>query len=270
MLYNTVFNCDRRIYFKFSAWIQLANLMKRSGIECYVPKLPKRPSSDFVPYIFTPTQIEDMLKKADEIRVRRFMITTGVMAFPCLLRLLYSTGLRISEALSILNEDVHIEQQYIRIRSSKNGCDRLVPICDSMKESLLQYIHYRNRMPIDGISDNKRLLFVKCDGTALSSKTISHYFVDVLTQCGIPYIGGHHGPRLHDLRHTYAVHVLAQMARNGTDVYACLPILSTALGHLSLASTEHYVRLTASMFPEIEEQCSQLNSFVFPIHYIRR
>jgi len=192
------------------------------------------------------------------------------MAFPCLLRLLYSTGLRISEALSILNEDVHIEQQYIRIRSSKNGCDRLVPICDSMKESLLQYIHYRNRMPIDGISDNKRLLFVKCDGTALSSKTISHYFVDVLTQCGIPYIGGHHGPRLHDLRHTYAVHVLAQMARNGTDVYACLPILSTALGHLSLASTEHYVRLTASMFPEIEEQCSQLNSFVFPIHYIRR
>ena len=168
-------DCDRRIYFKFSAWIQLANLMKRSGIECYVPKLPKRPSSDFVPYIFTPTQIEDMLKKADEIRVRRF-----------LLRLLYSTGLRISEALSILNEDVHIEQQYIRIRSSKNGCDRLVPICDSMKESLLQYIHYRNRMPIDGISDNKRLLFVKCDGTALSSKTISHYFVDVLTQCGIP------------------------------------------------------------------------------------
>ena len=137
-------DCDRRIYFKFSAWIQLANLMKRSGIECYVPKLPKRPSSDFVPYIFTPTQIEDMLKKADEIRVRRFMITTGVMAFPCLLRLLYSTGLRISEALSILNEDVHIEQQYIRIRSSKNGCDRLVPICDSMKESLLQYIHYRN------------------------------------------------------------------------------------------------------------------------------
>ena len=77
-------DCDRRIYFKFSAWIQLANLMKRSGIECYVPKLPKRPSSDFVPYIFTPTQIEDMLKKADEIRVRRFMITTGVMAFPCL------------------------------------------------------------------------------------------------------------------------------------------------------------------------------------------
>ena len=89
-------------------------------------------------------------------------------------------------------------------------------------------------------------------------------FRKILDMCGIPHFGNHNGPRVHDLRHTYAVHTLVQMGHSGMDLYTALPILSTALGHHSLTATEQYVRLTCSMYPELEEKCSEINVFVYP------
>ena len=153
---------------------------------------------------------------------------------------------------------------YIHLRKTKNGTDRIVPISESLRYVLSEYISHRDRMPIVGISAPDHALFVKGDGTSFSANAVCQFFRKMLDRCGIPFKGNHCGPRVHDLRHTYAVHCLLQMARNGVDLYTGLPILSASLGHHSLSATERYVRLTCAMYPEMERQCSAINAFVYP------
>lgn len=252
------------LYAKYLIWSQLTKQMNRNGYPCYIPKLPKQPKSEFIPYIFTHEQIVALIKECDKTVVSDRHMNASLISLPALFRLLYSTGLRISEALSIRNEDVKIDQQYIHIRKTKNGSERIVPISESLAQVLKQYESYRNKMPVSGLSSPKHLYFVKLDGTYMRANCVYQRFRKLMDTCGIPFIGSHHGPRVHDLRHTFAVHALTQMGRNKMDLYTGLPILSTCLGHKSLSATEKYVRLTCSMYPELEELCSPINAFIYP------
>jgi len=255
---------DRTLHAKYSVWSQLTTMMSRCGCECFIPRLPKQPKPDFTPYIFSPEQMTAIFSAADECRLYDIRMGTALIAIPSILRLLYSTGMRVSELLSIRNADLHLDEHYILLRKTKNGSERIVPIGEAMESVLRQYIGYRDRMPIKGLSDSNSHLFVKSDGTDISQGVVYTNFKKILDICGIPHFGNHHGPRVHDLRHTFAVHSLVQMGRSGMDLYTGLPILSTALGHHSLTATEQYVRLTCSMYPELEEQCSEINAFVYP------
>jgi integrase len=187
-----------------------------------------------------------------------------MFCIPVILRLLYSTGLRISEALSLRNRDVEFDRKYIHIRKTKNGSERIVPINDELETALKQYISYRNRMPVKLLNLPDGFLFVKPDGTHCQAQSVYKWFRTLLSGCNIPHIGNHHGPRVHDIRHTFAVHSLVQMARNGHDVYSGLPIISTCLGHKSLSATEQYVRLVEAMYPELIGQYSPVSAYVFP------
>lgn len=257
-------DCDRTLYAKYSVWFQLTRMMSRYGRECFIPRLPKQPKPDFTPYIFTMEQMASIFTAADNCRLYDIRMGTALISIPAILRLLYSTGMRVSEALSIKNKDVYLSDHYIHLRKTKNGSERIVPVSESMEKTLVQYIGYRDRMPIKSISSKEGLLFVKSDGTSINQSAVYQNFRKILDICGIPHFGNHHGPRVHDLRHTFAVHSLVQMGRSGMDLYTGLPILSTALGHHSLTATEQYVRLTCSMYPELEEQCSEINAFVYP------
>mgnify|MGYP004443270211 CR=1 FL=1 len=257
-------DCDRTLYTKYSVWSQLTTLMCRHGCHCHIPNMPKQPKPDFTPYIFTTEQIASIIEAADSCRLYDIRMGTALISMPAILRLLYSTGMRVSEALSIRNEDVHLDEQYVILRKTKNGSERIVSIGDSMKAVLEDYMHHRNAMPLQHVADANGLLFVKSDGTALRANAVYQHFRKLMDKCGIPYKGNHHGPRVHDLRHTNAVHALVQMSREGMDLYTALPILSANLGHHSLTATEQYVRLTCAMYPELEEQCSPINAFVYP------
>lgn len=257
---------DSTIYTKYSVWNQLTRFMCRQGHECYIPPLPQYSSSrkGFTPYIFTHTQIKAIMDKTDELRLYDRHMTCAMMFIPAIIRLLYSAGPRVSEALSIKNEDVNFDESYIIIRKSKNGCERIIPLDVSMISILKQYMFYRDKMPVKDVAAPTSCLFVKTDGTPSSAGTVYTWFKWVLKECGIPHIGNHKGPRVHDLRHTFAVHALEQMARNGMDLYTSMPILSTCLGHKSLSATEQYVRLTEGMYPELAEQTAPINMFVYP------
>ena len=257
-------DCDRTIYAKYSVWHQLTTLMSRRGCLCHIPRLPKQPHPDFTPYIFTESQIAAIFKACDAYRLYDVRMGTALFSMPALLRMLYGTGARISEVLSVVNDDVHLEEGYIHLRKTKNGTDRIVPVSESLRNVLTEYKSYRNRMPIAGISEPDRPFFVKGDGTAFNADAVYKFFRKMLDRCSIPFKGNHCGPRVHDLRHTYAVHSLVQMDHNGIDLYTGLPILSACLGHHSLSATEQYVRLTYAMYPEMERQCSPINAFVYP------
>ncbi|MGH2643923.1 MAG: tyrosine-type recombinase/integrase, partial [Chitinophagaceae bacterium] len=167
---------------------------------------------------------------------------------------------------SLRNEDVDLQRNILKVGtwcSAKNGEERLVPICSSLKDNLLRYIHYRSMLPLQGSSDENRPFFIKLNGTALSSANAYHWFRKIYTKCGIEYRGDRFGPRVHDLRHTMATHSLAKMVKEGLDIYAALPLLAACLGHKSLHATEGYVRLTCNEYPELLEQCSTLNNFIY-------
>ena len=254
------------IYSKYSILAQLSRYMSRQGCNCFIPRLPESQHSkcNFTPYIYTHHQIDRLLQLSAGLRMYDRHMSNTIFCVPAVLRLLYSTGLRVSEALSIKNNDVKLEKGYIHIRKSKNGSERIVPINASLCGVLQQYASYRNRMPVYNVDSPNSFFFIKSDGTYCNAQAVYKWFRQLLTECGIPYIGNHHGPRVHDLRHTFAVHAMVKMAHNSHDLYSSLPVISACLGHKSLFATEQYVRLTGEMYPELISQCSPINAFVYP------
>lgn len=86
----------------------------------------------------------------------------------------------------------------------------------------------------------------------------------MLHRCGIPHGGRGKGPRIHDLRHTFAVHAMLRWYREGADLDARLPVLATYLGHQSLLGTERYLHLTAELFPEVTARSDAAFGDVIP------
>lgn len=260
-------DCSRTLHGKCSRIAQLAKYMNEHGIKSYVMPLPKCDNDRaFVPYIFTEKQMQDILREADHLLRGSHRKDDPIISIPCLLRLLYSTGLRITEAVSLRNKDVDLKRNLLRVGtwgSTKNGEERLVPICSSLKDNLLKYLHYRSMLPIKGVTDVEHAFFVKLNGDAVSSANAYRWFKKVYTGCGIVYRGEHFGPRVHDLRHTMACHSLVKMIREDMDIYAALPLLASCLGHKTLTAVEGYVRLTCSEYPDLLQQCLPLNNFIY-------
>ena len=254
----------RTLYDKYSVLSQFCRYMCHLGHECYIPRLPKQKDLDFIPYVFTHEQMETIFRKCDRLAMQSANMNSALFAIPILIRFLYSTGVRIGEALSIKNMDVDYSRHRIIIKKTKNKMQRMVPVNSSLEEVMKQYETYRNRMPIKGLADKESFFFVSLIGKPLTNGTVYNWFKKVLRQCEIPHIGKNQGPRVHDLRHTCAVHSLDKIVKDDVDIYCALPILSTFLGHKTIKGTEKYVRLVQEIFPEIIEMENPVTSFVFP------
>ena len=199
---------------------------------------------------------------ADALVTPRRIMNSVIFIVPTLLRLLYGTGLRVGEALSLQNKDVNLIENYIIVKDSKNGKQRMIPISETLSAVCQDYINHRGKLPVPQ-SENSPF-FMSLNGSACVQHTFYRYFRIVLKAAGIPYIGNCHGPRTHDLRHSFAVASFVKMAESGVDLYSSLPVLSTYLGHQSLSSTNTYVRLTAEMYPSLLKDVDMVCLNVFP------
>jgi site-specific recombinase XerD len=227
-----------------------------------MPKMPKNVKSDFVPYIFTHQQIQFVFEASDKLVMsKRSTKDCIIFAIPALLRLLYSTGMRINEALFIKNEDVDLVRQRIILKKTKNQMQRLIPLNASLLMTLKQYEAYRNKMPLQGVSKPDSFFFVSPTGKPLVDYSVLRWFRKILKDCRIP---NGYAIRIHDIRHTFAVHSLVKMIDSGVDIYCALPILSVFLGHKKVESTENYVRLTQEMYPDVVKMEQSFTSYIFP------
>lgn len=253
------------IYTKYSILSQFCKYMCKCGYDCYIPRLPAAPARDsFTPHIFTNNDITDILKACDHLQLYDKQLSAILFVMPAMVRILYGTGLRISEALSLKNRDVDFDKMCLYVRKSKNGEERIAPLSESLGKVLKQYLHYRNRIPLSHLSDSNRFLFVSPVGSSCLQGTVYKWFRKVLAKSGILHQGNHKGPRVHDLRHTFAVHSLVKMAKSGLDLYYSLPLLSTCLGHKSLQSTERYLRLTAEIYQDLLKDEKGICAYIFP------
>jgi len=256
---------DKTIFSKYSVISQFSKYMNRLGFPCYVPRLPKYKRNNHVPYVFTQEQIQSIFAACDSLTVyERGNMNSRLFAMPCILRLLYSTGMRVSEATSLLNQDVDLDSRLIVIRKTKNQQQRLIPVNPSLYKVLRQYLDARNRLPVKNADAKEAPFFISPSGLALNQSRVYAWFRKILKKCDIPHISAGHGPRVHDLRHTCAVHSLMNQVKAGADIYCVLPVLSVFLGHRKISGTESYVRLTHEMFPDIIRQEQSISQSLFP------
>jgi len=251
---------DGTKYDRVSKLSLFARFLCDMGFPSYIPQIPRFKTS-FTPYIFSKQEIAAIFSAFDQFVPERISPNAAYSMMPALIRLLYGTGLRSGEALALERKDIDLVGRQIIIRQSKNGTERMVPISDPLADALLRYKD--KKAPGTDRSANN-LFFVKKDHTPCGQHTVSGTFRKILWRAGIPYGGKGIGPRLHDLRHTFACHAFAAMSESGLDLYNSLPILSTYLGHRALESTEKYVRLTVEMYPGVLNREKEVCAYVFP------
>lgn len=246
-------NLSRKtVYAKVSCFRQLMIYMNNLGIECYIPRLPRENEHRYVPHIYSEKEILDIFDACDSLKPRTFRGRTCYYALPALFRLLYSTGIRIGEALAIKNQDVDFKKKHIFINKTKNCHQRFAPINNTLASVLKDYIRFRNHITCKPVDNPSSPLFVNSKGDPLSQVGVQHIFNHmILAKAGIPFIGQHMGPRIHDIRHTACVHALKKLVSGGYDIYCCMPLLANFMGHINPMSTETYLRLTQEVYPEV-------------------
>jgi integrase len=162
------------------------------------------------------------------------------------LRVLLLTGLRRGEVLSLQDQDVDLVEHVITVRCGKFGKPRFVPVSADVADRLracreVIRAHIGNRHPADAF-------FPRRDGRQrMRPKSLYKAFRDVLDLARIPHLGRGRGPRLHDLRHSFAVLRLLSWYEAEADLNAKLPVLATYLGHVGLASSQHYLHMTEDL-----------------------
>jgi integrase/recombinase XerD len=204
-----------------------------------------------LPYIYSDLEISNLVAAASRIRS-----SCGLKGhtFSTIYGLLSVTGMRVSEPLALDREDVNLEKGILTIRESKCGKSRLIPLHDSTRLALIDYAHHRER--VVPRPDTAAFFLSEC-GRRVTHWATRYNFARISCHCGLrsPCRGyGHgHGPRLHDMRHRFAVCVLVDWYRRGIDVERELPKLTTYLGHAHVNDTYWYIEAV----PELLELATQ-------------
>jgi len=252
---------DTNRYIRICRLRQFSSYLQLIGYDSYIPRLPKY-NFAFIPYIFTQTELAGIFEASDKLFLKRRYMYSQVCVMPTLLRMLYSTGLRIGEALNLKHKDVHLDEGYLLVSTSKNGQERIVPISGSLVEACKDYYLYKQKQGIHTSPETH--FFTASNGSRCQVVTVYELFRTVLCKAGISHQGRGKGPRMHDLRHTFCVNALLKLSEAGMDLYYSMPVLSTYVGHRSVEATNKYVRLTSELYPKLLSRVNAAYKYLFP------
>ena len=207
----------------------------------------RRCTPSFTPYIYSEAELKRLLAA---VPAATGHTRCGIHAdtLRTFVLLLYGAGLRRGEARRLKVEDVDLHRSLLHIKETKFFKTRIVPISACLSEVLMAFVakHHGRRS-----RDGEDLLFSQKDGTPLNDAVVTEAFRRLRTLAGIKRDGGaRNQPRLHDLRHSAAVHRVTSWYRSGADVNDLLPKLATYLGHKNLAGTQRYLTMTEELLAE--------------------
>lgn len=253
-------NKARTIHNRMSVIRQLALFMDMTNPGNYVfPKerIIKIQKDDFIPYVFSHDEVKKLDAGFQRLKKHNWA-PFKTLVFPMLFRVLYCTGLRLSEALNLRLEDVDMGNGLLHIKNPKNDRDRMVPMASSLWEEMRKY-----QFDMQFCDGYTLFLFPTAKGTNYKRCSISATFKQVYKDCGIRNEKGEL-PRIHDLRHSFCTHALEQMVERGTDVYCALPYLCEYVGHRDISSTNAYLRLLPEKFSSISAQLEKYCAGLMP------
>jgi len=235
-----------------------ARYLVRIGYEAYIvpAKILKISRYSYTPYIFSKEELKRIFLAADNYPVSE-LTPNRQLVLSLIFRLLYGTGLRISEAVNLKKADIDLHKGIIYIREAKFGKERMVPLSENLS---IRCTNYLNAIQQSGYSGE--YFFPSPYGGHYSSDTMYKLFRNLIWKADISHSGK--GPRVHDLRHTFAVHCLKKWVLKGEDLTNLLPYLSAYLGHNDLRGTQHYLKLTADLYPAIVANVENHFSYLIP------
>lgn len=246
------YESNRNQHFRISLLRGLTLFLKESGYETYVPPkgMGRSNRTQYAAHIYSRDELKRCFEAIDELPSLPTKCPYRHLVLPLYFRILYSTGMRLSELRLAKVRDFNLRDGYITIHGGKNNKDRIVPLhpkllsrCEDLKKELHQES-----------SSDEFFLFYR-PGVPMSALYLYGNFRRALEKAGIPHTGK--GPRIHDFRHTYCVRLLEKWVKEKKDLLAWLPYMRTALGHESFYQTAYYLKLTSSMFPEIQRNLKE-------------
>jgi integrase/recombinase XerD len=200
--------------------------------------------SSFLPYIYSRAEIHRLLSMI-RIGQKSSHCKIDIRTVRMLILFLYRTGALLSEALTLRREDLDLTRRTITIRSSRPYGPRTIPICSDLYNVLRRY--HATNYPKD--TARAPFLFLNRNGEALTAYIVGLAFGRLRKVSGVTRRDGVAArPRLHDLRHTFAVHRIDAWIKHGTDLNRMLPALSVYMGRFALGSSERYLSLSPERF----------------------
>lgn len=246
---------------------ELAKYLLRMGQTPYMlppNMLPKSPR--YTPYIYSNDELRRYFEQTDKLAYYN-PAPYRHLVLPLALRLLYACGLRVTETTLIRLGEVDTENGIITINNAKGGRVRQIPVSESMLARIRGYceqVHEKS-------SPDAWFFPYSRDGKShISRSTIDSNHLDFLWRAGISHCGKSRepgkpgGPRIHDFRHTFAVHCLRRWTFEGKDIGAMMPYLQTYMGHVTQSETVYYLHLTADVFPQITGQLENALGAIIP------
>jgi integrase len=248
--------CSKKTYEAQANQLSRASIIRQFGkyldsvdIKSYIiPKGYYPKEKRYIPYIYTVEELASFFAETDKCKYccecpLRHLI------MPLIFRMIYTCGLRLSEARLLKFSDVDLENGVLTILYAKKDNNRLVPMSDSLTKRCLNYSKNVHSHP-----KAENYYFPGHHSEPLTLGNLYHNFRRFLWRAKISHGGKGCGPRIHDFRHTYAVHCLKKWTEQGKDLAAYLPVLKTYMGHDSFTNTAYYLHLTVDMFPDITQK----------------
>jgi site-specific recombinase XerD len=208
-----------------------------------LPKIPP-PAA---PYIYSTDELRRLLKASETLHADN----SRLQAATCrtFLLLLYGTGMRVGEALSLTLHDVSFPDRVVTIRDSKFFKNRMVPVGPRLLKALKGYAAERRKLPLPDGEDSAFL--ATRTGRALQYRNVQRLFQRMRMRAKVHTAStARYQPRIHDIRHTAATHRIIAWYRDGADLQRLLPQLATYLGHRDIAGTQRYLSMTTELLHE--------------------
>jgi integrase/recombinase XerD len=228
---------------------QFGKYLDSIGIKSYIIPKGYFPSEQkYIPYIYSVKELARFFAETDKCQYCSECPYRHLI-MPIIFRMIYTCGLRLSEARLLKVSDVDLRNGILTIHQSKRDKSRLVPMSESLAERCRAFSKI-----VHSYSVGEHYYFPGHQGNPLTPGNLYHNFRRFLWRAKIPHSGKGCGPRIYDFRHTYAVHCLKKWTEQEKDLTAYLPVLKTYMGHDSFTETAYYLHLTLDMFPDITKR----------------
>jgi integrase len=226
---------------RFSQYIRLFDPDTEILPKGLLGPLRKRPS----PHIYSEDEIASLLKEASNL-------TNGNGIAPhtyvTLFGLLFCTGLRISEAINLLCENVDLKTGILTIKETKFKKSRIVPVHPSTLQALRQYANFRQYYHP---KNETKMFFLNDNGTPINYNGVLYVFIKISKKLGLRHAGKK--PKIHSIRHSFVARRITKWYQEGADLNSKILSLSTYLGHVEIRDTYWYL----SSVPELLNIVSQ-------------
>lgn len=237
-----------------------ANYLKAHGINAFVPNSPYT-EHIYIPHIYTKEEISKLFYTCDSL-IPRYKDNRSPLMMSMLLRILYCTGMRLREAVTLRVGQIDFDNGCILLLKAKNNRERWIPIHPQLNDMLKRYA-----VSMALFLKVESPLFPSPDGEFFTNAWAQYWFGIILSDAGLENtarVPHERGLCMHCFRHGYTYLALKQARQKGMTFEEAIPFISTYLGHRDISGTDYYMKFGYSLFDEEQDVFSAYTAGMFP------